>query len=408
MCRRWISDVHLIKVDAHYNHRQSFIGIAMPNPKINLRSDYTSRAQLITARFPLFTFLSIQITFWMFANLLLALMMYFHAQAISVTYQVGAMVSFVPILMVSLIMGIFYGLSLGLIDFYLRKSLFKKKSFSSLLILKTVISFFILTLIVLLLYFVFYDFFKPVFSNAGRMPVRAAWNSFYLTIAIYYFFMTVMISFINQMNRRYGPGVLVPLLLGRYRNPREEERIFLFMDLKSSTSIAEQLGHLQYSAFIRDTFSDVSQDIAEYNAQIYQYVGDEIVLSWPTREGLRDFCCIHFFFACEKRLRARSQYYQQRYGWTPEFKAGLHEGKVTAVEIGEIKLDVAYHGDTINTTARIQSVCNDYGKTLLVSETLFQKLNVLKDGFESEPLGSIQLKGKTENITIYAIRNTIT
>ncbi|KAK6020557.1 hypothetical protein OSTOST_13787 [Ostertagia ostertagi] len=211
-----------------------------------------------------------------------------------------------------------------------------------------------------------------------------------------------MISFINQMNRRYGPGVLVPLLLGRYRNPREEERIFLFMDLKSSTSIAENLGHIQYSAFIRDAFSDINQDIAEYNAQIYQYVGDEIVLTWHTREGLRNFSCIRFFFACEKRLHGRSQYYQQHYGWIPEFKAGLHEGKVTAVEIGEIKLEVAYHGDTINTTARIQSVCNDYGKTLLVSENLLQKLTTLGDGFESEPLGAIQLKGKAEDITIYS------
>jgi len=371
------------------------------------QSDYTSRAQRITTRFPLLTFLSIQIVFWIFANLLLALMMYFHAQAISVTYQIKAMVSFVPILLVSLIMGIFYGLSLGFLDFYLRKGLLKKKSFARLLLLKTIISFFILTLIVLLLHSVFYDSFKPVFSNAARMPVPAAWNSFYLALGIYYFFMTLLISFINQMNRRYGPGVLVPLLLGRYRNPREEERIFLFMDLKSSTSIAEQLGHLKYSAFIRDAFSDISQDIAAYNAQIYQYVGDEIVLTWHTSEGSRNFCCIRFFFACEKRLRARSQYYRQHYGWVPEFKAGVHEGKVTAVEIGEIKLEVAYHGDTINTTARIQSVCNHYGKTLLVSETLLQKLTVPGEGFESEPLGAIQLKGKTENITIYSVQKTI-
>jgi len=369
--------------------------------------DYTSRAQRITTRFPLLTFLSIQVVFWIFANLLLALMMYFHAQAISVTYGIKAIVSFVPILMVSLAMGILYGLSLGLLDFYLRKNLFKKKSFARLLLLKTIISFFMLTLVVLLLHAVFYELFKPIFSNAARMPVPAAWNSFYAALGIYYFFMTLLISFINQMNRRYGPGVLVPLLLGRYRNPREEERVFLFMDLKSSTSIAEQLGHLQYSKFIRDIFRDISQDIAEYNAQIYQYVGDEIVLTWHTREGLRNLCCIRFFFACEKRLLARSDYYQGHYGWLPQFKAGLHEGKITAVEIGEIKLEVAFHGDTINTTARIQSVCNSYGKMLLVSETLLQKLVVPGDEFESEALGAIQLKGKTENITIYSVQNTV-
>jgi len=366
------------------------------------KTDYTSRAQQLTARFPLLTFLSIQVTFWTFANLLLALVLYFQAQAISLTYQVSAMVSFVPILVVSLVTGILYGVSLGLLDFYLRKGLLKGKSFAQLLLLKTILSFFILTLIVMLLHFVFYDLFRPVFSNSGKMPAPAAWTSFYLALGIYYFFMTLMISFINQMNRRYGPGVLVPLLFGRYKNPREEERIFLFMDLKSSTSIAEHLGHLRYSAFIRDAFRDINQDIGEYNAQIYQYVGDEIVLTWHTREGLKNLSCVRFFFACESRLRARSQYYQQHYGWVPQFKAGLHEGKVTAVEIGEIKLDVAYHGDTINTTARIQSVCNHYGKSLLVSENLLEKLTPV-DGFESEPLGSIQLKGKSEDIRIHSV-----
>ena len=102
------------------------------------QSDYTSRAQRLTTRFPLMIFLSIQVVFWIFANLLLALMMYFHAQAISVTYQIKAMVSFVPILLVSLIMGILYGLSLGLLDFYLRKGLLKRNSFARLLLLKTI------------------------------------------------------------------------------------------------------------------------------------------------------------------------------------------------------------------------------------------------------------------------------
>ncbi len=44
-------------------------------------------------------------------------------------------------------------------------------------------------------------------------------------------------------------------------------------------------------------------------------------------------------------------------------------GKVTAVEIGDIKRDIAYHVDTLNTAARIQSVCNEYNKDFLVSET---------------------------------------
>ena len=107
--------------------------------------------------------------------------------------------------------------------------------------------------------------------------------------------MTLVISFINQVNKKYGPGVLVPLLLGKYRNPQEEERIFMFMDLKSSTTVAEELGHLKYSSFIRDCFMDINQVLLPFNAQVYQYVGDEIVVTWTVSDGLKDIFLYQVF-----------------------------------------------------------------------------------------------------------------
>ena len=77
-------------------------------------------------------------------------------------------------------------------------------------------------------------------------------------------------------------------------------------------------------------------------------------------------------------------------------------GKVSAVEIGEIKRDIAYHGDTLNTAARIQHVCNDYNKKLLVSEYLLEKIGSNKK-MKTEALGMMQLKGKTTKIGIASI-----
>jgi len=94
--------------------------------------------------------------------------------------------------------------------------------------------------------------------------------------------------------------------LGKYRTPREEERIFMFMDLKSSTSTAERLGHLKYSAFIRDCFSDIDQVLYPHCAQIYQYVGDEVVIMWPEQEGLRNQFCVRFYFAVKDQFRKRT------------------------------------------------------------------------------------------------------
>ena len=90
------------------------------------------------------------------------------------------------------------------------------------------------------------------------------------------------------------------------------------------------------------------------------------------------------------------------YGLIPIFKAGLHLGQVTVVEIGEIKKDIAYHGDTLNTTSRIQSVCNEFNRRFLVSTIVLERLAPGGD-INTESLGMIQLRGKTAKIGIASV-----
>ena len=81
----------------------------------------------------------------------------------------------------------------------------------------------------------------------------------------------------------------------------------MFMDLKSSTATAEKLGHLKYSSFIRDCFMDINEVLLPFRAQVYQYVGDEIVVTWPESEGIKNQFCIKFYFACKKQFLDKSE-----------------------------------------------------------------------------------------------------
>lgn len=179
----------------------------------------------------------------------------------------------------------------------------------------------------------------------------------------------------------------------------------MFMDLKASTTIAESLGHIKYSSFIRDAFMDINRVLFQHSAQVYQYVGDEIVVSWNVKEGMNNIHCVEFYFACQKQFADKTDYYMENYGQLPQFKAGLHMGKVTAVEIGEIKRDIAYHGDTLNTAARIQSLCNQYGKKFLASDFFLSK-NQLSNEFTIESVDTVLLKGKTEMVGISSIEKS--
>ena len=192
------------------------------------------------------------------------------------------------------------------------------------------------------------------------------------------------------------------MLKGEFYYPKEEQRIFMFLDLKNSTGIAETLGHQQYSKLIQDCFRDVSEVVLRYNASIYQYVGDEIVLSWSIKDGLKDLNCIRFFFAYQEKLREEGSHYQARYNLVPQFKAGLEMGSVMVAEVGDLKREIAYHGDVLNTASRIQGCCNTYGKSMLISENLERTLGDALSA-NTQLLGDVQLRGKQKNIKIYAV-----
>lgn len=369
--------------------------------------DYTQRARRFSLRFPLLNSMLIQINFWVPANMMLAVLLHFMYLSVNENVHLPLPPRLGPSLLVGIIVGILYGVVLGITEYFLEKQFFRKRSLGITFLLKLVISLLTLAILFGLIRFVLFDKFLLPMMLKGMSPLSdASWKYTFFIFLVYYLLMACVITFITQVNKKYGPGVLVPLLLGKYRHPKEEERIFMFMDLQSSTSIAEQLGHLHYSSFIRDSFMDINQVIAKHHAEIYQYVGDEIVLSWRMAEGLNDLSCIRFYFACSEQFAKRSAYYQQQYGRLPFFKAGLHGGKITVVEIGEIKRDIAYHGDTINTAARIQSLCNTYSKSLLVSKG-FTEMDRFNEEFSSVSLGMVTLKGKQEAVELVSVDGRI-
>lgn len=210
------------------------------------------------------------------------------------------------------------------------------------------------------------------------------------------------ISSVRLVGRKFGQGVLLQYILGKYHSPREEERIFMFMDLQSSTSIAERLGHTHYHNFLNDLFHDISESILEYRGEVYQYVGDEIVISWPLAVGTQHARCIRCFFAISAALERKNASYMKKYGVEAKMKAGLHCGVVTTGEIGDIKTEIVYHGDAVNTTSRIQEMCNKLRTTLLVSGDLLHRCT-LSDKFILEGGGTIKLRGKEKVIEVYSV-----
>ena len=202
-----------------------------------------------------------------------------------------------------------------------------------------------------------------------------------------------------QINDKFGHGVLWSLIRGRYHRAREEDRIFMFLDLKSSTTTAEKLGNRLYHDFLRDYFSDITNAILYNKGQIYQYVGDEVVITWRKEEGIADNHCLKCYFDIKKSIEKKRAKYENKYGFIPEFKAGLHTGKVIAGEVGIIKRDITYSGDVLNTAARIQSKCNEFGVPILASKAL---MDLFPENLpiKRKSIGEIELRGKSLKVML--------
>jgi len=104
----------------------------------------------------------------------------------------------------------------------------------------------------------------------------------------------------------------------------------------------------------------------------------------------------------QSSIQGNSETYIRRFELVPEFKAAIHIGEVTTGEIGIIKKDIVFSGDVLNTTARIQSLCNSLQAKLLVSEDLLHRLD-LNEKFISRPKGEIELRGKENKVRLFEI-----
>lgn len=243
-------------------------------------------------------------------------------------------------------------------------------------------------------------------GNTFAVAVDKFWHDAFHTYwlfqkVMYWLALLLITQVVIEVHDKYSPGVFFDLLLGKYLRPKLEQRIVMFIDLKDSTPIAEKLGNIQYFKFIREFIYQISIALIEHDGIIYQYVGDEIVVSWHFND-VNTKKCMASLIEARKNLQKRGEHFRRRYGILPEFRVGIHAGEVTIGEIGVIKKDLAMSGDTMNTTARIRTACSDLNQKFIVSKAFIDHIEL--EEWQSESLGEVELKGKNNTIELFALK----
>src|SRR5271169_4482673 len=213
-------------------------------------------------------------------------------------------------------------------------------------------------------------------------------------------------AFMQAVNSLLGQNVLINFITGRYYAPRLESRVFLFLDMEGSTGLAERLGPLAFHRLLNRFVLDLTQPIVAARGEIHRYVGDELIATWKLEEGIADGRCVAACFAAIDRLARRASDYGREFGAAVTVRAGLHCGPVVTGEMGSVKREIVFLGDTVNTAARIQELCRETGDRVIASADLIDRLEP-PAGIANRSLGDLRLRGKENDLVLYALTRAV-
>ena len=211
------------------------------------------------------------------------------------------------------------------------------------------------------------------------------------------FIVVLLANFMKQFMNLLGPRTFLHLLTGRYYRSRRETRLICYIDLAGSTAIAERLGDERYLEFLNRFFRLLTQPLRGTGGGIHKYVGDEAIITWRERRGnaANGLAFIRMF---QEQLTAHRADFERDFGLSPQWRGSLHYGEIVMGEMGDLRKEIAFLGDTLNTGARLMDVARTEGSRLIVSGT------VPGCGQEPElrPLGERRLRGKEGALELYA------
>jgi adenylate cyclase len=303
-------------------------------------------------------------------------------------------------------MNFLVGLALGIIEESAFKNRFRDLPFTFKILTKTIlyIFIFVVTLFVFSLALNTVNSGKSIVDSEVFDTVFIFFASYGLvSIVVYAGFIIGLSLFFTEIVDYLGLDIVGNFFSGKYSNPVCESRVFMFLDMKDSTTIAEKIGHKNHYELINEYYSDMSEAIIQTEGSIYQYVGDEIVVSWKLPQGLRNYNCLQCFFLIERDIERKAVHYMSKYGVVPRFKAGFHCGEVTRGQVGQIKRDLLYTGDVLNATARIQGLCNQLVVNLLVSVQLKKLLP--DNDLIYKSMGEFELRGRKKKEELYSVNS---
>jgi len=177
----------------------------------------------------------------------------------------------------------------------------------------------------------------------------------------------------------------------------------LFCDIRGFTPLSEVLSPKEVVSFLNEYYQIMSEIVKQHNGLVIQYVGDEIFAAfgalemYPDNEAKAVYCAIKMM----NSLPLLNKKYKESIETEIQIGIGINFGEVVAGNLGsEGRIRYSVTGDTVNTGKRIETITRDYPNTILISDTVYQKV---KDVVKVKTWEPYAVKGKKEKILIHEV-----
>lgn len=209
----------------------------------------------------------------------------------------------------------------------------------------------------------------------------------------------------STMSRYMDPGIADRLVAAGAEalGGQAVEATVLFADIRSFTTISEQLGPTGTVALLNEYFTLMVDCIQKEGGMLDKFIGDAIMAGFGVPVAHED--------DTDRAVRAAIAMIRELRRWNGERAAegrsavdigvGLNSDTIVSGNIGSKKrMDYTMIGDGVNLASRLEGACKQYGAHILASELTVRRL---KGTYRTRELDRIVVKGKTRPVAIYEV-----
>jgi adenylate cyclase len=185
---------------------------------------------------------------------------------------------------------------------------------------------------------------------------------------------------------------------------KKHEITVMFTDIRKFTSLSEQLPAEEVVSLLNQYFEVMNEIIFKYNGTLDKYIGDAIMCFWNAPVEQKDHperavrCAIEMLAELEKLNKILVSQGKPRLA----MGIGINTGYAIVGNVGSHqRMEYTVVGDTVNIASRLQDLTKDYATPIIISETVN---NFVKDTIETESLGKIVIRGKTQDLELFKIK----